>query len=82
MPLGGMGGVLYVTVRYGRRKLGSSLVQLVVAELGMLLSISNIGGLTTIAVSSLKGEVLMTRGDWPGVKFFDTLYGGFSNVSC
>jgi hypothetical protein len=33
MPLGGMGGVLYVTVWYGGTKLASSLVHLIVAEL-------------------------------------------------
>jgi hypothetical protein len=82
MPLGGMGGVLYAPIQYGGTKLASSLVRLVVAELGMLLSGSNIGGLITIAVSGLEGKVLMTGGAWLGVKFFGMRYGGFSNVSC
>jgi hypothetical protein len=58
MPLGGMGGVLYVTIWYGGTKLASSLVHLIVAELGMLLSGSASGGLITIAVSRLEGKVL------------------------
>jgi hypothetical protein len=77
-----MGGVLYMIVWYGGTKLANSLVQLVVAELGMLLSGSTIGGLIIIAVSSIEGKVLMTEGAWLGVKFFDRPYGGFSNVSC
>jgi hypothetical protein len=76
MPLGGM-GVLYATVRYGGTKLASSLVQLVVVELGMLLSGSIIGGLITIAVSGFEGKVVMTGGAWLGVKFFNMPYGGF-----
>jgi hypothetical protein len=82
VPLGGMGGVLYATVSYGGTKLASSLVRLVVAELGMLLSCSTIGGLITIAVSGLEGNVLMTGGVWLDVKFFSMPYGEFSNTSC
>jgi hypothetical protein len=82
VSLGGNGGILYVIVWYGGTKLANSLVRLVVAELGMLLSGSNIGGLITIAVSGLEGKVLMIGGTWLGVKFFDMPYGGFSNVSC
>jgi hypothetical protein len=82
MPLGGMGGVLYATVWYGGTKLASSLVRPVVAELGMLLSGSTIGGLITIVVSGLEGKVLMTGGDWLGVKFFGMSYRAFSNASC
>jgi hypothetical protein len=48
----------------------------------MLLSVSTIGGLITIAVSDLEGKVLMIRGAWLDVKFFGMLYGGFSNASC
>jgi hypothetical protein len=77
-----MGGVLYMTVWYGGTKLASSLVRLVVAELGMLLSGSTTGGLITIAVSRLEGKALMIRGVWLGVKFFNMPYGGFSSVSC
>jgi hypothetical protein len=82
VPLGGMGGVLYATVWYGGTKLASLLVWLVVAKLGMLLSGSTVGGLITIAVSGLKGKVLITGGVYLVVKFFDMLYRGFSNVSC
>jgi hypothetical protein len=81
VPLRGMGGVLYATVWYGGTKLVSSLVWLIVAELGMLLSGSIIGGLITIAVSGLEVKVLMTVGAWLGVRFFDMPYEGFSNVS-
>jgi hypothetical protein len=48
----------------------------------MLLSSSNIGGLITITVSRLEGEVLMTGGACLGAKFFGLPYGGFSDVSC
>jgi hypothetical protein len=48
----------------------------------MLLSGSTVGGLITIAVSSLESKVLMTGGAWLGVKFFGMPYGGFSMVSC
>jgi hypothetical protein len=77
-----MGGVPYTTVWYGGTKLASSLVWLVAAKVGMLLSGSTIGGLITIAVSGLEGKVLMTGGAWLGVKFFGMPYRGFSNASC
>jgi hypothetical protein len=80
VPLGGMGGVLYVAIWYSGTKLASSLIQFTVAELGMLLGVSTNGGLITIAVSSLEGKVLMTEGAWLGVKFFGMPYGGFPTL--
>jgi hypothetical protein len=77
-----MGGVLYVIVWYGGTKVVNLLVRLAVAELGMLLSGSNIGGLITVVVSGFEGRTLMTGGAWLGVKFFGMPYRGFSNVSC
>jgi hypothetical protein len=61
--------------------LATSLVQLVVAELGMLLSGSNIGGIITMAISDLEGKALITRGIWLGVKPFGMSYEGFSDGS-
>jgi hypothetical protein len=47
----------------------------------MLLSGSTIGGLITMAVSSLDGKALIIEGVWLGVKPFSMPYGGFSNGS-
>jgi hypothetical protein len=77
-----MGGTLCAVLRYGGTKLANSLVRLVVAELGMLLSGSTSGGLITINVSGLGGKVLIAEGAWLGVKPFGMPYGGFSNGSC
>jgi hypothetical protein len=74
--------VLYLTVWYGGTKLANSLARLIVAELGMLLIGSIIGGLITIVVCRLEGKVLMIGGTWLGVKFFGMSYGGLYNVSC
>jgi hypothetical protein len=74
--------MLCVTVRYGGTKLANSLVRSVVAELGMLLSGSTIGGLITMAVSGLGGKLFIVGGAWLGVKPFDMPYGGFSKCSC
>jgi hypothetical protein len=82
VPLGGMGGVLYATVWYGGTKLANSFLRLIVAELGILLSGSTIGGLITIAVCVFERKALITGDAWLGVKPFDMPYGGFSNGSC
>jgi hypothetical protein len=74
-----MGGVLYTTIWYGGTKLTYSLVRLIVAILGMLLSGSTSSGFITIVVSSLVGKVIIAGGVWPGVKPFGLPHGGFSN---
>jgi hypothetical protein len=50
-------------------------------ELCMLLSGSTIGGLITMAISSLVGKALIIGGAWLGVKPFGMPYRGFSNGS-
>jgi hypothetical protein len=63
IPTGGIGEVQYGTMQLGGTKLASSFIRLLVAELGMLVIGSTIGGLKSIALCdfNLLGKVALAK---------------------